>query len=375
VASAAHAGHAPNDDFNGPRQEGFGYYQLTQSGGLRCSAYTAYLRDCGERANLSVLTFRRAVRLLIDGTRVRGVEVLNGDRRERYVAAKEVILCAGAYNTPQLLMLSGIGPADHLDALGIEVVAASPVGDNLQDHPGVPLVLRTNHETLFGAATDDAWSRYRASGTGILASNGTEAGGFLRTRSELDECDVQVYLSLWPFGADARTPPTVNGYTVAVQLLRPKSVGHVRLRSPEPTAKPLITHNYFSDPADLASIRLGIREMMRVLASPPLSELSSGMLSWPAAEDDDAIEDYVRRNAMGFFHPTSTCPIGSVLDPELRVIGVDGVRVADASAMPTLIRGNPNAACIMLGEKAADILVNAYELDRPQLVESRTGGD
>jgi choline dehydrogenase-like flavoprotein len=364
IESAVNAGHRRNADFNGASQEGVGYYQLTQAGGLRCSAYTAYVRDHGNRSNLSVLTGRQAVGLLFDGARACGVEVELGDRRERFFAANEVIVCAGAYNSPQLLLLSGIGPRSQLSSLGIEPLVDLPVGENLQDHPGVPLVLRTDRETLFGAATEDEWARYRAGGKGILSSNGTEAGGFLRTLDELEDCDIQLYISLWPFGADARTAPTVNGFTAAVELLRPRSVGQVRLRSTEPTAKPLITQNYFADQADLVPMRAGLRRMMELVALPPLADMVSGKLSWPSAADDAALDDYVRNNAIGFYHPSSTCAIGSVLDSHLKVLGVDGLRVADASAMPTAIRGNPNAACIMIGERAADLIAEDYGLAR-----------
>jgi choline dehydrogenase-like flavoprotein len=230
------------------------------------------------------------------------------------------------------------------------------------------MVMATEEETLFEAATPEEWARYRATGTGILASNGVEAGGLIRTVAGIDDCDAQLFLNPWPFVGDARTVPTVNGYTAVVELLRPKSAGTVRLRSDEPTAKPLITHNHFADPSDMVPIRRGMRLMFDVLALPPMAGMDRGKLRWPDSTDDAGLDAYMRRNALGYFHPSSTCAMGSVLDPELRVHGVDCLRVADASAMPTTMRGNPNAACIMLGERAADLLLAAHG---PQLRDER----
>ncbi len=364
VEAAEKVGFARNDDFNGPRQDGVGYYQLTQRDGLRCSSYSAYLEAHLERANLSILTYRHTTRLLFDGGRVVGVEVENGDGRESYYAEKEVILCAGAYNSPQILMLSGIGPRAHLESLGIGVVCDLPVGENLQDHPGVPVVMATDVETLFEAATPAEWARYKTDRGGILSSNGVEAGGFHRTIDGLDDCDMQMFVNPWPFVADAKTAPTVNGFTAVVELLRPKSAGTVRLRSLEPTAKPLVLHNHFADPTDIEPIIRGLHLMLDLLKQKPVADMDHGKLRWPAATDDTGLEDYIRRNALGFFHPSSTCAIGTVLDDDLSVRGVEGLRVADASSMPTTIRGNPNALLMMMGEKLSDVIADAHGLRR-----------
>ena len=362
IESALKLGLPFNEDFNGPDQEGVGYYQLTQSDGKRCSSYGAYLRDRLDRDNLRLLPFKQATRLVFDGGRVCGVEIEHEDQRETLHAAKEVIVCAGAYNSPQLLMLSGIGPRRHLETLGIDVVADLPVGQNLQDHPGVPMVMATDEETLFEAATPDEWERYRATGRGILSSNGVEAGALLRTVDGLADCDVQMFVNPWPFIGDARTAPTVNGFTAVVELLRPKSTGTVRLRSSEPTAKPLITHNHFDDPSDIAPIVRGMRIMLELLALPPVAGMDKGKLRWPRGTDDASLEEYIRANALGYFHPSSTCAMGTVLDGDLKVLGIDGLRVADASSMPTTMRGNPNAACMMMGEKAADMIAAEHGL-------------
>jgi choline dehydrogenase len=360
MASARAIGLPFNDDFNGPDQEGVGYYQLTQTDGKRCSSYAAYVRDHADRENLTVVPFRQVTRVLFDGGRVSGVEVEFEGEREQFHAAKEVIVCAGAYNSPQLLMLSGIGPRAHLESLGIDVIADLPVGENLQDHPGVPLVMATDEETLFEAATPAEWERYRATGRGILSSNGVEAGALLRSVDGLANCDVQMFVNPWPFIGDARTAPTVNGFTAVVELLRPKSAGTVRLRSSEPTAKPLITHNHFSDPSDIEPIIRGTKIMLELLATAPVADMDKGKLRWPESLDDAGLEAYIRANALGYFHPSSTCAMGTVLDGDLRVRGVDGLRVADASAMPTTMRGNPNAACMMMGEKTADMLLQEH---------------
>jgi choline dehydrogenase-like flavoprotein len=363
MESALKLGLPPNDDFNGPDQEGVGYYQMTQLDGRRCSAYTAYLQPAMGRPNLTVLSHRLVTRLVFDGDRVSGVEVEHEDAVETLTAEREVILCAGAYNTPQILMLSGIGPRAHLSDLGIEVRADLPVGENLQDHPGVPVSLATTEQTLYTAGGDEAeWARYRETGEGLIASNGVEAGGLLRTVPGLADCDLQIFINPWPFLSDARTPPTVNGYAGVVEVLRPKSVGTVRLRSSHPSAQPLITHNHFDDPTDLEPLKRGLRLMFELLATPPIADFEAGKVRWPEATDDAGLEDYIRRNALGFFHPSSTCAIGSVLDPMLNVLGVEGLRVVDASAMPTTIRGNPNATCIMMGERAAEFIVEAHGL-------------
>lgn len=362
LEAALAAGHKANDDFNGPDQEGVGYYQLTQNDGKRWSAYEAFLKPAQGRANLEILTYRHVTRLIFEGRRVVGVEVEHDGRLETIRAKKEVILSAGAYNTPQILMLSGIGPREHLNSLGIEVVADLPVGEGLQDHPGIPLVMATDQQTLFDAATPEEWENYRRTGRGILASNGVEAGGFIRTNPGLADCDVQIFVNPWPFMADARTPPTVNGFTAVVELLRPRTVGWVRLRNTEPTAQPLVTTNHFDVESDMTPIREGAKMMFKILERSPIAGYNQGALRWPSGMDDEAINDYMRQTALGYFHPSSTAAMGTVLDGDLRVREVEGLRVADASAMPTTMRGNPNAACIAMGEKAADILAADHGL-------------
>jgi choline dehydrogenase-like flavoprotein len=251
VAAAVAAGHPANPDFNGPSQEGVGLYQLTQRDGVRCSTEAAYLRRAYGRPNLEVLEHTQALRLVLDGERATGVEVERYEERSVVHAAREVVVCAGAYDTPQLILLSGIGPRGHLEELGMPVVVDLPVGEHLQDNPGAPLVLATDREGTFGVGTDEDWARYRADRRGRLASNIAEADGSFRTLPDLDECDVQVVFNTASFPQDARGPVSESGYSALVEVTRPTSVGTVRLRSPEPTTKPRIVHQQLGTEEDL----------------------------------------------------------------------------------------------------------------------------
>ena len=356
VATAAHAGYRLNDDFNGAAQEGVGFYQLTAHEGERCSTHIAYLKPALDRPNLSVLTHATATRLLFDGDRASGLEVERFGEPVQLTAHREVILCAGAYNSPALLMHSGVGPRDHLESFGIAVLADLPVGENLQDHPGVPLVQSTDAETLFGAGTPEHWERYHRDRSGPLVSNIVEGGGLFRTLPDLDACDLQAIVNPATFVDDARGVVRQAGFTIGVEVLRPASVGSVRLRSGEPTAKPRITHNHLTADGDLDTLRRGVRLHMEILAAAPIAGLARERLQWPRSARDDDLDAFIRQHALGFFHPSSTCAIGNVVDSELRVYGIDALRIVDASVMPTTIRGNPNAAVIMIAEKAADAI-------------------
>jgi choline dehydrogenase-like flavoprotein len=356
VAAAVAAGHPANPDFNGPAQEGVGFYQLTQRDGVRCSTEAAYLRRAWGRPNLEVLEHTQALGLVLDGGRATGIEVERLDKRRVVRAACEVVVCAGAYNTPQLLLLSGIGPRGHLEELGIPLVADLPVGEHLQDHPGAPLVLATDRETTFGVGTEEDWTRYRADRRGRLASNIAEAGGFFRTLPDLDECDVQVVFNAAAFPHDARGPVSESGYSALVEVSRPTSTGTVRLRSPEPTAKPRIVHRQLGTAEDLATLIRGLRLNMAILAHSPIAEMERARRNWPDAHDDGALAEFARRCTVSCYHPSSTCAIGKVVDPSLRVHGCEALRVADASVMPTIVRGNPNAAVVMIGERAAALI-------------------
>ena len=252
VASAQAAGHRFNEDFNGTEQAGVGYFQLTQRSSRRWSTASGYLGDRDRRPNLTVLTHTRATRLVLEGQRATAVEVERYGEVSLHNARREVIVAAGAYNTPQLLMLSGIGPADHLHSIGIEARFDLPVGDMLQEHPGSPLVFDTDEETMFRAQSETNWVRYCQDGTGPLASNVVECGGFFRTDPALETPDIEIAVLPAMFASAGLAAATGDAYTVTPQVLKPTSRGTVRLRSKLPSAKVRIQHNHFDTGADRA---------------------------------------------------------------------------------------------------------------------------
>ena len=351
-----------NEDFNGEFQDGVGWYQVTQRDGLRGSTAATYLREAEARPNLEVATHVQVLKVLFDGTRAVGVEAVRDGAPVEYRSDGEVILCAGGYNSPQLLMLSGIGRAAELAALQIAPVAEVPgVGLNLQDHPiaGASFV-SDRAGSLFGAMTEENIAEFVTEGQGPLTSNGVEAGGFLRTRTDLDAPDIQVHFIPAQFSEEGLVPGTGHGFTIGGNVTKAASRGYVAVVSPDPTAKPHIVHNYYSDPEDMRSQVAGLRMCMEIARTAPLAEWASGQVLAPASDSDAELEAYVRANAQTTYHPVGTCKMGvddlAVVDPELRVHGVEGLRVVDASIMPTIPRGNTNAPTIAVAEKAADIL-------------------
>jgi choline dehydrogenase len=362
VDAAGTLGLPLNADFNGAEQEGLGFYQVTQKEGQRWSAAAAFLRPALQRPNLTVRTAAYATRLLFEGTRVVGVSyVQDGEARQAH-AHSEVILCGGAINSPQLLLLSGIGPADRLRALGIPVVADLPgVGQNLQDHLDVAVAYACTAPISWGTLSAEAESVYRVSRKGPLSSNGPEAGGFLRTRPDQPMPDLQFHFSPgWSVGFGTERPPG-HGFAFWPALLLPESRGYLTLGSPDPLAAPLIQPNYLSCPADIEVLVQGIliaRELARTpaFASVLGDEIQPGLAVQSPAE----LRGYVRSHASTVFHPVGTCKMGSdglaVVDAQLRVLGVAGLRVADASVMPTIVNGNTNAPAIMIGEKLAELV-------------------
>jgi choline dehydrogenase-like flavoprotein len=354
--AAVEAGYRRNPDFNGPDREGVGYFQLTQHDGKRWSTADAYIRPTAHRDNLTVLTHARALRILFEASRAVGVEVERFGKVEQLRAEAEVIVSSGTYNSAQLLMLSGIGPAEHLRAFGIDVRADLPVGQNLQDHPGVPLVWSTNAGGLFRYGTQEDWDRYRRDRRGPLASNIVEGGGFFRTNPELTDTDVQLFILPSTFDDDGPYSFGQNAYCVITELPRPRSVGSVRLRSANPTARPKIVHNHFAVEYDRQTIFRAVRLAMDIAEQPSLRRYETGHIQLPASTSDADLWDFVQRFGQGWWHQTSSCAMGQVLDAELRVLGVEGLRVADASVMPRVTAGNTNATVIMIGEKAADLI-------------------
>ena len=360
--SATALGHPLNEDFNGAAQEGVGWYQVTHRNGARASAAVAYLHPAMSRPNLTVETHVHALSLLFEGERAVGVVGARLSEMLVHRAEREVIVCCGSYNTPQLLMLSGLGRPAELADLQIEVVAELPeVGLNLHDHPNAGAVYGTDAElSLFGALNEENLALFEGEGRGPLTSNVAEAGGFMRTRDDLPAPDIQFHFAPARFANEGLVPGDGHGFALGACVLKPKSRGFVALGSPDPTAKPLIVHNYLEHPDDVASMVAGVRRCMEICESGPLAELSTGMLIGPASHSDDDIIASVRQKVQTLYHPVGTCRMGddpgAVVDRELRVRGVEGLRVVDASVMPSVPRGNTNAPVIALAERAADLI-------------------
>jgi choline dehydrogenase-like flavoprotein len=355
IEAAAQAGHERNPDFNGARQEGVGRFQFTQRDGRRWSTADAFLHPARERENLEVIAHALSTRILFEGERAVGVEVLRDDEIVEIRAEREVILSAGAYQSPVLLMLSGIGPAEHLRSLGIDVRADLPVGENLQDHCMANLNYLTREPGLFGALTPENLELY-AQGRGPLTSNGPEGAAFIRSRAGLDGPDVQFHFSPSLFYDEGLTAPHDHGVAFGPVVIKPSGRGHVRLRTPRPDSKPLVLCNFLTAEEDRASMLAGARIALEVARQPALATVLREPFSAPESDSEADVMAWARRASQTVYHPTSTCAMGTVVDSRLRVHGVDGLRVADASVMPTITRGNTNAATIMIGEKASDLI-------------------
>ncbi|MTD45935.1 choline dehydrogenase [Conexibacter sp. W3-3-2] len=357
VEAAKQAGHEENPDFNGARQEGVGRYQVTQRDGMRESAAAAFLRPAEDRPNLTIVTDALVSDVIIENGRATGVRVDHPDH-DQLLAEREVILSAGAYGSAQILMLSGIGPAAQLEALGLDVVADLPVGQNLQDHCMVLLNYVTEGvESLLTAMTDENVELLGAEGTGPLTSNIGEAGGFIRTRAGLDGPDCQFHCAPVAFFEEGLGLTDKHCVAFGPGVVKPTSRGELTLRGPSPYVKPRIVHNFLGSPEDRATIVAGLRAALQIAEQPALRAVITGELVVPAADaSDEELLEFAKDNLQTIYHPTSTCAIGAVVDPELKLLGIEGLRVADASIMPTIVRGNTNAACIMIGEKAAAMI-------------------
>ncbi|MFF4043037.1 GMC family oxidoreductase [Streptomyces sp. NPDC001816] len=357
VQAAQQAGHKANDDFNGETQFGVGRYQLTQRGGMRCSTAVAYLHPALERPNLTVLSPARAHRVVIEGGRATGVEVERGGSVEVIRAEREVILSAGAYESPKLLMLSGVGPAAALSAFGIDVVRDLPVGQGLQDHYMTLLNFRTDVESLISAASPENAALLQNEGHGPLTSNIGEAGGFFRSRDGLEAPDVQFHAAPVLFHQEGLGAVTEHGFAFGPCVVAPTSRGAVSLRSTRPDTAPRILHNYLVTAEDRDCIVAGIRIALEIAAQQAVADVVTGPYGDVPASDSDAdLLAWARRSGQTLYHPASTCAIGAVVDPELRVYDVAGLRVVDASVFPSVPRGNTNAPTIMAAEKAADLV-------------------
>jgi choline dehydrogenase-like flavoprotein len=308
-----------------------------------------------ERPNLTVETGAHVTRLLLEGTRAVGVEIDQNDAL-REIHCGEVILSAGTYQSPQILLLSGIGPGEDLALNNIPQVHELPVGQGMQDHIATWITYTTNEPSLLTAETAENLGLLEAEGRGPLTSNFAESGGFFRTREDLEAPDIQLHSIpiLFPEGGAGEI--LVDGWALSACLLRPNARGFVKIRSRVPTSKPRILHNYFTDAEDRAALIAGVRKVKEICEQPALQAVSTGAYGVPAGDDDASIIAHIERNSTTLYHPVSSCAMGKVVDSELRVLGMEGLRIIDASVMPTLVRGNTNAPTIMIAEKAADLI-------------------
>ena len=367
VAAGREAGHTINADFNGASQEGVGIYQVTQDRGERCSAARAYLWPHRSRPNLRITANAQVQRLLFDGRRAVGVEVKVGGLTRRLRARREVVLSAGAIQSPQLLMLSGIGDAAQLQAQGIPVLHHLPgVGANLQDHPDFVFGLRSRTLHSFGLSLRGglafwkALQRYRAERRGMLTSNFAEGGAFLRTPFAPDRPDIQLHFVVAAVEDHARKLRWGHGMSCHVCLLRPRSRGSVKLAGRDAATAPLIDPAFFQHPDDLAQMVAGFKLTRRLLQQPSLRAWWSHEMWSTETRSDADIEALLRQRADTIYHPVGTCRMGAdaqaVVDAQLRVHGMQGLRVVDVSIMPTLTSGNTNAPAMMIAEKAAQMM-------------------
>ncbi len=386
VQAAAEAGVPQNPDFNGAHQEGAGLYQVTHRNGERYSVAKAYLSPhVGRRANLQVLTDVQVLRLCFDDAadplRATGVEVRQGGHTRKLAAMREVLLCAGALQSPQLLMLSGIGDPAALRSHGIPVRHALPgVGQRLQDHVDVVQVVDAPHlKDLFGLSLSGAWQAlkgvldWRRDRSGLLTTNFAEAGAFIKSSPDLATPDLQLHFVIGKLVDHGRKTVFGHGYSCHVCLLRPKSRGQVTLASADPLAAPLIDPGFFSDPDDLPRLVSGFKAMRHILQQPALASHGGRELQKSAIATTDAqIETFIRNHADTIYHPVGTCSMGpnaadgAVVDASLRVHGMRGLRVVDASVMPSIVSGNTNAPTVMVAEKAAAMIL----ADRQPAAES-----
>lgn len=373
IEAAAQAGHYRNDDFASERKDGFGRYDLNQRRGTRLSAARAFLHPALGRPNLTVFEETLVRRIVVEDDRAIGIEIERDGKRDILNAESEVLVSAGATNSPHLLMLSGIGESYALSAAGVETKHELPgVGAHLQDHPTVHLSVDNPSGESY-AMSRSALPRnalapfeYLLRRKGMFASNVAECGGFVSTDGS-GRPDIQITFLVGLKG-DARKVPSDHGFMALIQLLRPNSEGRVRLASNRPEDKPMIEPNFFDDPRDMATLIAGFREARRIFDQPALAAMRGKELE-PGAEhiSDAELDAALRKIVNTAYHPTGTCKMGPASDPlavvdnRLRVHGIDGLRVIDASIMPSIISGNTSAPTMMIAQRAADFILEERE--------------
>ncbi len=367
IDAAKESQHRETDDFNGAEQEGVGQYQVTQINGERCNAARGYVTPNLDRTNLTVITEARTTKILFEGKRAVGVVYRKDEQDHEIRADREVLLSSGAFQSPQLLQLSGVGPADELQVHNIEVVHDLPgVGKNLQDHIDYIAVYRHKDLALFGKTILGSFKvlwelqKWRKTRTGMVTSNVAEAGGFIKSDPGLEIPDLQLHFVVAQAADHGRTILPGHGYSCHICLLRPKSRGDVTLASADPFAAPVIDPDFYGEAEDLETMVIAFKQLRQIMNGSPFAKLGAKDVFSKGIESDDDIREELRNRSDTVYHPVGTCKMGSdkmaVVDSELRVHGLEGLRVIDASIMPTLIGGNTNAPTIMIAEKAADLI-------------------
>jgi choline dehydrogenase len=380
VEAGVEAGIARNPDFNGAEQDGVGLYQVTQRGGQRASTAVAYLRPAMERSNLTVMPYMLVQRLLFDGNRAVGVVASQLGKEQELRAEREVILSGGAYNSPQLLMLSGIGEPEHLQMREIEVLLDQPaVGQNLSDHPATQAVWTTEEPySLLLALEPEALAEYEATQTGVFASNFAEAGGFIRVGDGALAPDIQFHFVPLQIIDEGTRDPEAHGVWASACLLTERSRGTVRLASADPTAKPLIHNAFYTEGDDMQRTIEGHRRLLEVCSQPALKPYCAEPFNVPESDSDDDLRAHIARTTFAIYHPVGTCRMGSdaaaVVDEQLRVNGIEGLRVVDASVMPAVPRGNTNAPTIAVAERAADLIRHGKAMSEPVAAAANGAG-